>query len=452
MVSTLRHAVPSVCLTSLATLGGLLASLNSAIVAVKRFAVYSSFSVLCHVIYVLTVMPTLLHLAVDPQRRCSILQLPRLPLARICTVTRLRFLFPPLLLSIIIVSGYLIFHAGWLAFPSGSLQPAFYRSSHPTEVYRLRGGDLAWAEHVLRRHRGFVSLHAVWGVQPHDSRDPWTWSPQDDEEMSWQPLWRLDFNITAPESLNWLSGFCAEVARMPHSLITPSIPPRRSYLEEDVLVLSSTHSHDCAFGRSVLSFQDFAETHPTCNHDITSCLTAFAQVSASPTGLRFSTDTGKIVGLVITFTANLSLPNTTFSDLQKFSQSVNSWFAAIQSTAPPGLAGGFLVSPELTALEVYEDVLKFLPLSMSLSVALATLLVFLSTLNITISVTALVSVVAALFVSILLLVFLGGWSLGIVEALILSLSAGLAVDPCIHLAFAIIQANGEKFLLSRSPF
>lgn len=446
MALTLRHAVPSVCLTSLATMGGLLSSLLSSIVVVKRFAIYASLTVLCHVIYVLVVMPTLLHIAVGPHRQCRLSRLPHIPFARICTVTRLRFIFPPILICSTVVSAYLLFHSGWLAFPGGSLQPAFYRSVHPAEVYRLRGGEFSWAEHILRRHRGFISLHAVWGVHPHDPRNPWTWAPQDDEELPSQPLRRADFNIATPESLAWLSQFCAEVTKMPHILVTPSIPVRKNYLEEDVLILSASQNYGCAFGRSVLSFQDFAETHPKCTEDLVSCLTAFAKMSTSPTGLRFSTESGSIVGLVISITVNISLTNTSFSELQKFSRSVESWFEALQATAPPGLAGGFLVSPELTAFEAYEDVLKFLPLSLSLSVILAALIVFLSTFNVYLSVTTLLSVVATLLLSTLLLVLLGGWSLGIVEALILTLSAGLAVDPCIHLAFAIIQAKGEEFL------
>ncbi|KAH9277794.1 Protein dispatched -like protein 1 [Echinococcus granulosus] len=446
MADTLRHAVPSVCLTSLSTLGGLLVSLNSAIVAVKRFSVYASLTVLCHVVYVLAVMPTLLLLFVPPHRRrcCHFLRPLRLP--RFCLadllVIKMRFTFPLLLLSVIVTSAYLLFHAGWLTFPFGPLQPAFYRPAHPAEVYRLRGGEFSWAEYTLRSHRSLISLHLVWGVQPHDPRNHWTWTPYDNDVVVPQPLWREDFNLTTPVSLSWLSAFCSEITKMPRSFAPPSILPRSSFLEEDALLLSQNYG--CVFGRSVFSFRDFNESTPMCYQNTASCLTAFAEASSIPTGMRFSLDTARIVGLVISATVNFSLANTTFSAVQEFTQHVETWFSTLLATAPNGLLGGFLASPELTAFEAYQDVLKFLPLSLGLSVALAALLVLLATLNLPLAVAALVSVVASLLLSCLLLILLGGWTLGIVEALILSLSAGLAVDPCIHLALAIIRSNGNE--------
>ncbi|EUB61680.1 Protein dispatched [Echinococcus granulosus] len=339
MADTLRHAVPSVCLTSLSTLGGLLVSLNSAIVAVKRFSVYASLTVLCHVVYVLAVMPTLLLLFVPPHRRrcCHFLRPLRLP--RFCLadllVIKMRFTFPLLLLSVIVTSAYLLFHAGWLTFPFGPLQPAFYRPAHPAEVYRLRGGEFSWAEYTLRSHRSLISLHLVWGVQPHDPRNHWTWTPYDNDVVVPQPLWREDFNLTTPVSLSWLSAFCSEITKMPRSFAPPSILPRSSFLEEDALLLSQNYG--CVFGRSVFSFRDFNESTPMCYQNTASCLTAFAEASSIPTGMRFSLDTARIVGLVISATVNFSLANTTFSAVQEFTQHVETWFSTLLATAPNGL-------------------------------------------------------------------------------------------------------------------
>ncbi|VDN97894.1 unnamed protein product [Rodentolepis nana] len=438
MAATLIHAVPSVCLTSFSTLGGLLMSLSSSIVAVKRFALYSSLTVLCHIVYVLVVMPTLLYLLVPPHRKCcSSFRLPlRLPLVNF--IVKIRFIFPIILSSVIIIPSLLLFYAGWLSFPYGSMQPAFYRPNHPSEVYRLYGGEFSWAESTLRRHRSLVTLHAVWGAVPKDPRNPWTWAPQDDENILLQPLWSKDFSLADPRSIEWLSNFCSMFKKLPRILTPPSVSLRKSYLEEDTLLLSLQNS-GCVFGSGVFSFQDFEKANSFCAHDRMLCLVAFAEASSNPTGLRFSLDSGEIVGLVISFTANISLSNTTFSDLHKFGQEVETWFSELLLTAPPGLKSGFLVSPEFTAFETYEDVLRFLPISVGFSIALAALLVFLSTMSLALSLTALMSVISSLLLSCLLLVILGGWNLGIVEALILSLSAGLAVDPCIHLAFAMMK-------------
>ncbi|KAM7532997.1 hypothetical protein Aperf_G00000124144 [Anoplocephala perfoliata] len=444
MALTLFHAVPSVCLTSLSTLGGLLMSLNASTVAVKRFAVYASLTVICHAVYVLVVMPTLLYLLVPPRRKCCLSFRRPLQFPLVDFIIKIRYVFPLLLVLIISISACLLFHAGWLTFPStGSLQPAFYRHNHPSDVYRLQGSDFSWAEAMLRRHRSLVSLHAVWGVTPNDPRNPWTWTPQDDDSPLPQPLWNEVFNLTDPRSLDWLGAFCSEITKMPRIWTPPSVLPRRSFLEEEALFFSSQNT-GCVFGNGVFSFRDFEKSNQLCAQDMKACLMAFAEASSNPTGIRFSQETGEIVGLIISFTANISLINTTFSDLQEFGQQVETWFSDLLRTAPPGMKSGFLVSPELAAFETYQDALNFLPLSVGLSVTLATILVFVSTWNLSLALTALISVVASLLLSCLLLVILGGWSLGIVEALILSLSAGLAVDPCIHLALAIMNSEDSE--------
>uniref|UniRef100_A0A5K3FHB9 SSD domain-containing protein n=1 Tax=Mesocestoides corti TaxID=53468 RepID=A0A5K3FHB9_MESCO len=445
LATTLNHAVPSVCLTSLSTLGGLLISLNSDIVAVKRFSAFASLTVTCHMLYVFVTVPVALLLFIPPTRR-TCLRAPQKRVSLAALIVRVRFIFPFLTLAVIGVSIYFLFFAGRLTFPAGSLQPAFYKETHPTEVYKRRGNEFSWAENTLRRYQGLVTVHMVWGVTERDPRSHWTWVPQEDTLQ--HIAWDSDFDILSPEAQSWLRTFCTELTKMPRSFVAPQIPVRRSYLEASSLLPVSSSSR-CPFGRDVFSIGDYmasidcssVHTSPCCSNDTAACLAAYALKSRFPTGLRFSPHSSKVVGLLISAVANVSLSNATYSEMLTYTQELQSWFSSILSTAPRGLSRGFVVSQELAAFDTYQDLLKFLPLSIALSVTLAASLVYLSTLNLPLAFTSLVSVMASLLLCCLFLVAFDEWTLGIVEVLILSLSAGLAVDPCIHLAFAIVRST-----------
>lgn len=457
--SCLQHAVPSVCLTSLATAGGLLASLTSSIVAVRRFAAFATISVVCHVIYVLLVMPSLvLLLRPSPRSKCCPHQSASSPgvsrwLARL--VVRARFLFPCLLVTTVVVSPVLLFHLGWLHFPaSGSLQTSFYEDNHPLEVYRRHGAQFSWAEAKLQQYRGMVTVNMVWSLagdvtESQDTRNHWTWSPND--APCYDGFQRgSTFNLTAAESIIWMRHFCDNLRQMPRLFVPPSSSinlhhQHTGHLEEGYLFAHQSEPW-CPFGRGLFSFDNYAKAvdcksspaSPCCGErDFARCLATYARESSTATGLRFFANSSEVVGVVVTAKAALSLHNTTFTELSSYANELDSWFSAEMRTAPGGLSNGFLVSPELAAFDTYTDVLRFLPLSLGLSISLAAGLVLISTLNLLLAFTAFLSVGAALLLCCLLLVLFDNWTLGVVEALILSLAAGLAVDPCLHLAFDI---------------
>lgn len=157
------------------------------------------------------------------------------------------------------------------------------------------------------------------------------------------------------------------------------------------------------------------------------------------TGLHFDPDNGDFVAVTVSVTSELSLHEANFSDLRDYAAQLEDWFSRLMTTAPPGLASGFIVSKELAAFDVYQDIVMFLPCSLGLSVLMTAVFVFVASCDFLLALTALICVLASLLSCCLLLVLIDGWSLGVVEALVLSLAAGLAVDPCLHLALAIAR-------------
>nr|CDS24681.1 hypothetical protein EgrG_002004000 [Echinococcus granulosus] len=318
----------------------------------------------------LAVMGNLLLLFVS-LHRCHCCHLLRpLYLPRICLadflVIKMSFAFPLLLLSLIVISAYLLFHAIWLTFPSGSRHPACLHSTVQVSV----------VANSLGLSTLFIATVAL--------------SPS--------VLFKVP-NLT----------ICAITGR--------GRPTAMKDYQNAPLLPSTLHSASAAFGGKRSSFIT------QYLNDLAAFMTAFAKVSLSPTGGIFSVDTARIIGLAISTMANFSFISTTFLVVQESTEHVKTWLSTVLATAPNRISGGVLTSPELKAFEAYQDVLKFLPLFL---------------------VAALVSVVASLILSCLHLIILGGWILELVKALILSLSAGLAADPCIHLTLAISRSNGNE--------
>ncbi|KAL7060579.1 hypothetical protein AAHC03_010244 [Spirometra sp. Aus1] len=471
----LRHATPSVCLTSLSTAVGLLVSFSANIVAVKRFAIFATICVCCHLVYVLLAMPCILSNISQPGS-CNSASLGRRFMTQIARlVVRLRFLFPCALAALLITTGYLLFDYRLLDFPTGALHTAFYRDSHPAEVYRRSQGSWFWAEERLH-HYGLLHVELVWGLLPRDSRSVWSWLPG----FSHRPvILNPTFNLSSPEARVWLSQFCSTQLREMPGLLTPqgsTLSESPGYFEESVLLsaVAPTDGTWCPFGRHIFSLENYL-TSVDCAANLSKCCVsaaASAGADGSPrvplqiptsdaatfedclleylkattnrfpsqngAGFHFQPGGSRPAAFTISLTANVSLTEVSHKDLSKYAQRLGEWFDDAQASAPESLSGGFLISPELAAFEVYQDLLKFLPWSLGISLSLATTLVLLSTLNVALSVAAFLSVLASQLCCTVLLVLLDNWRLGVVEALIISLSAGLAIDPCLHLAFALV--------------
>ncbi|VDL95374.1 unnamed protein product [Schistocephalus solidus] len=473
----LRHATPSVCLTSLSTAVGLLVSLSANIVAVKRFAIFATICVCCHLVYILLAVPCILA-NLSHTGSCHTRSLGRrfmTQLARL--VLRLRFLFPCAVACLLITAFYLLFHYRLLDFPRGVLHTAFYRNSHPAEVYRWSQGGWFWAEERLRHYR-LLHVELVWGLLPRDSRSVWSWLPG----FSHRPvILNPAFNLSSREARVWLSHFCSNQLKMmpgrssPQGSSTAAEPS--GYFEESVLLSAVAPSGGtwCPFGRHIFSLENYL-TSVDCATSLSKCCVADAgggyssvpldiATSDAPAfeeclleylkattarlpsqngaGFHFQPGGTRPVAFTISLTSNISLNEASHNELSTYAQRLSKWFDDAQASAPESLSGGFLLSPELAAFEVYKDLLKFLPWSLGISLSLATTLVLLSTLNVALSVAALLSVLASQLSCTVLLVLLDNWQLGVVEALIISLSAGLAIDPCLHLAFALVPSRKE---------
>ncbi|GAA47596.1 protein dispatched homolog 1 [Clonorchis sinensis] len=161
-------------------------------------------------------------------------------------------------------------------------------------------------------------------------------------------------------------------------------------------------------------------------------------------GFRFpATHSGEPLGLIVSVLTNLSMLTSTHDELRRGVYDLSAWFLQALTTAPDHLRGGRLVFSTLGPFEVEKNLTEYVYWSILVAVLLAALLVLLSTGTLCLAVIALVSLFACLVTTVLLLIVVDNWSLGIVEGLVLSLAAGLAIDPCLHLALSVKRAGGR---------
>ncbi|XP_018648399.1 hypothetical protein Smp_136170 [Schistosoma mansoni] len=157
------------------------------------------------------------------------------------------------------------------------------------------------------------------------------------------------------------------------------------------------------------------------------------------TGFRFihKSDINEPVGLIINALTNISLISSSHYDIEKFMNKITIWFNNLLLTAPNLLNHGFLVVNELEKFEITLNITQYIYPSVMIAVIIASLLIFLISKNILLSLLSLICLTCCLLSSITLLTCIDNWKLGIIEGLVISLAAGLAIDPCIHLAYAV---------------
>ncbi|VDO64389.1 unnamed protein product, partial [Schistosoma margrebowiei] len=157
------------------------------------------------------------------------------------------------------------------------------------------------------------------------------------------------------------------------------------------------------------------------------------------TGFRFMHKSGinEPVGFIVNALTNISLISSSHYDIEKFMNKITIWFNNLLSTAPNLLNHGFLVVNELDKFEITLNITQYVYHSIIIAVIIASLLIFLISKNILLSLLSLICLTCCLLSSITLLTCIDNWKLGIIEGLVISLAAGLAIDPCIHLAYAV---------------
>lgn len=217
LASSLRHAGMSIFVTSFSTSAALFANAFGRIAAVKCFAVYAGAVVVINLLLVILCVPACTLLA---DRKC--VSCPRRAAWSRALSTAHRKVFLEALPSAVLGARYLwlllgpgitaaslvvIFAAPGFHFTTAP--PAFYRGTHPEELYARQRARFAFERDAAAAHR--FRLRFVWGALPEDGRDAFT-------EASSAPF-RPDpaFDAASREAQLWLRDLCNALHTVPRA-------------------------------------------------------------------------------------------------------------------------------------------------------------------------------------------------------------------------------------------
>ncbi|CAH8450687.1 unnamed protein product [Dicrocoelium dendriticum] len=478
---TLSHSIPSMTLTSVSTILGLLVNLMSSIVAVQRFAVFSVLLVLCNFIFVILTAPIVFLLFDSFYYESFTHRLHQLSRLLSAFILRACLILPCVSILAVCIAFYHLFfaHRFHLAQTGGKMS-SFFSSTHPFEEFVNEQSQWFWAERNLHHYSNLLEAHFVWGFLPKDGRSFLTFDP--DVHGLYSTKWVPDhiLNLTSPSSRRWISDFCNNhLKQFPYLFrLSDAISHTELYSPLGISHLKpyTTSPVWCPLGRFPNSVNNFVfaqacqsssehccpSGHPLDVLDapdtqFRSCLGEYVSYHLHTfpreyhSGYRFSFTghSNEPVALILTVLTNLSTTTSTHAELRRFTENVASWFQASLLNAPASLIGGQVVVPALAAFEVTLNVVQYIHWSVLSSVFLATLLVLLSSLNMWLSVLAFLSLSSCLLTTVATLITFDHWTLGVVEGLVISLAAGLAIDPCIHLAVSVSSRTAKSSTVCR---
>ncbi|CAH8484228.1 unnamed protein product [Heterobilharzia americana] len=483
---TLLHAIPPMTLTTISTLSGLLVNLFSSIVAVQRFTIFASLVITCNYIFVFIVtVPTIVIL----EFYCISIQclIPRYfykcyqvifkkCLQLTCSFNRLiinlHFVFPFVIILTLSFTSYQLLWLHRFDIPHDHQHSsAFLRTEHPLEVFLYEDVNTFQTERDLHYYQNLLKINFIWGPKPYDDRSMFKYNH--DVYSNSKLLLHSSTNFTSINSRLWLSTFCKEVKHMPflfQSLFTNYRQDTLSSFEVSYLNPSVNMPVWCPFGRYINSIDNFIFSQD-CLSSVSSCcmngkpLLVYNSSTSSfihclyeyvsheeqqhhLSGFRFMNKKGihfkEPIGFTVHALTNISLISSSHQHLQQTIHTISIWFQSLLLNAPESLRHGFIAVPELEKYEIMHNVTQYVYQSIIIAVLIASLLILIISKSIILSLLSLLCLTCCLMLSITILVCLDNWTLGMIEGLIISLAAGLAIDPCIHLAYAVFDKENNK--------
>ncbi|XP_071497668.1 protein dispatched homolog 1-like [Diadema antillarum] len=455
---TLRHASVTMFVTSFTTSSALFFSVTSSITTIKCFSVYAGCAVLVNFLFTVTWLPAIVIIEAKYFEKCCRRETPKSQITVFRKIqkrvkTAARFIFEEMIPKLVFKLSYLWIVLFILIGVGGGcaifVYPKLNLPSHPEFQVFVSSDYLEQYDQVFKPVFDFervaqnkMPIMFLWGVKPKDNGNQW--DPNDRGYLV------LDdsFNISAPQSQEWLLQFCS------------SIRNQSFYSEEDT-------TNDFCFIDLLKSMMEGpcfspvvgADVFPCCNqHEFPYDSALFEQCSAvllSQRNLeqaaRFGED-DKLKGLLLSFTSTTGY-SLVYASIDNFYSTVDNWGQETMNEAPESLAGGWFASfteNQLFYFDLQHSLVTGTPFSIGMSLGVAALVLLLTTWNILITLYAMLSIAGTVFVTIGTLVFMG-WELNIVESTVMTLAVGLSVDFTIHYGVAYrIAPAGDR--ISRSTY
>ncbi|CAH8834040.1 unnamed protein product [Trichobilharzia szidati] len=490
---TLLHAIPSMTLTTISTLSGLLVNLLSSIVAIQRFTIFASLVITCNYIFVFVVVTPMVVILAESKcslsllHHCIPLYISKAYQGVLKKCHQLAFLFNKLIIDLHFLSPIIIIAS--LSFTSYQLlwlrkfdiphdyDSTFLRPNHPLELFTRHDVSQFWTERHLHQYQNLLKINFVWGPQRHttDNRTVLKYN-HDNVHSGVKLLLDSTMNFTSTDSRLWFSSFCNELKRMPY--LFQSLPT--NFRQYSLNSFQLYHLNPlvalpvwCPFGRYINSLDNYilsrdcksiikrsacCMNHRTpillYNSSVTTfihCLYEYASHEGEQyqhrhlSGFRFmpkrGVDFSEPVGFTVSALTNIALISASHTHIQQAIENITIWFNNLLANAPQSLHHGFIAIPELEKFEIITNITQYVYQSIIIAVCIASLLILVISRNIILSLLSLICLTSCLMLCLTILSCLDNWALGMIEGLVISLAAGLAIDPCIHLAYAICKNN-----------
>ncbi|XP_055523625.1 protein dispatched [Wyeomyia smithii] len=455
MAKTLKHAALSMLVTSLTTAAAFYASYVSSITAVRCFGIFSGTAVMVNYLLMITWLPACVSIAeriscfslVKPvENFVDKLMYPFKAISQfgrkiedviISSVIKVPLLWIVLLGATGVLSGVMVLHWPKLRLPDS---PDFklFISSHPFERYDSEYKEQFWFEKIYITTDTFkLPLRFVWGVQAVDSGNYL------DPESRGTLYFDESFNMSAPESQQWLLSFCKNLKnqtfyQMSYGLLLPNC-----FIENFVNWMSRRCNDfmgeiDRTPCCEVSSFPFAPDVFDQCLPESISSLYEtprqfFIPGVAGPKFARQSFENASrpamVKAVVIEYESN-QVFTMSYTEIDAFVQTVEDWLERMLVDAPPGMKNAWFIS-ELEFFDLQDTLSTGTMIAICMAMGVALLVLLLVTLNVLISLYAVVTVTFTILTTVAVLVLLG-WKLNVLESVAVSTAIGLAVDFSLH--------------------
>ncbi|OXU27643.1 hypothetical protein TSAR_001530 [Trichomalopsis sarcophagae] len=487
---TMKHAAPSMFVTTLTTAVAFFASIVSNVTAINCFSLFSGITVIANFLLMVTWLPASVIIA----ERCgtNIISPANFIIRKIIRplklffdkvahsfadflvklVISLKWIWFILFLSLGIGSCFVVFRFPGLQLPDS---PDFqlFDSSHLFEQYDLIYSKRFWFEKIEQGDGGDVlPMRFVWGVMPVDNGN--YLNPESRGTLEVDDT----FDVTTRESQVWLQNFCKNLRLQTfyRSTLGPLLPncfieSLQPWMErrcEDPIDPKIDRSPCCErntfpYDPKVLKHcaaEAIAEIHRTPSH-----LWNFRSQGIQTAGLKFRKENytnvdssinnnksniiqltkviPEIQAVIVEYDSNFAF-SLSFAEMDKFYNEVENWMQNQLLTAPPGMKNGWFVSYlEFYELQraLYDGTIWAIVVSMGLALTVLVLV----TLNPFVSLYAILAVGSAITITVAVLILLE-WKLNVLESVAVSTAIGLATDFSLHYGVSYRASTAEHRL------
>ncbi|KAL6444551.1 hypothetical protein ACFW04_001990 [Cataglyphis niger] len=477
--TTMKHAFPSMFVTSLTTAVAFFASIVSNVTAINCFSLFSGMTVIANFFLMITWLPACVILSehyklntlspvnfitrkiIRPLRSLGDKVTVGFTAFLTGIVIRLRWLWLLSLGTMAIACCIIVFHHPGLQLPD-YIDFQLFHSAHPFERYDLIYSRRFWFERyeMIGGDAEVLPLRFVWGVKPNDNGD--YLDPNKRGTLDYDTT----FDISNPSSQLWLERFCKNLRSQPFyrdtmgpMLTNCFIESLRSWMQRrckdpidpDIDYLPCCENSKFPYKPNVLqqcAAEASAEIHRTpylwIRDGAISAGLKFVKEPLSPEALNGTLSlklTPKIKALVVEYDSTYAY-SLSFANMDKFFHQVESWMQDQLQSAPRGMRGGWFVS-RFEFYELQRTLYEGTIWAMGVSLTLALIVLVLVTLNPLISLYAIVTIGAAIIVTVAILILLG-WKLNVLESVAITTAIGLAVDFSLHYAVSYKACISEK--------